>query len=557
MTVDWRSVTGARPPSRAGEGQVFLGTGDDSAQGTRAGELANIYRLNDPALAELPLTQLMDEQLASVREILSADTVAILLINEAGDHLVASAAKGIEEEVELGVRIPVGRGFAGRIASERQPIFIADVDHADILNPILREKRIRSLLGVPLIVEGDLLGVLHVGTLKPRLFNNEDATLLQFVASRVAPAIERARLLDALEREHRGALALQRSLLPDRLPELGSGPVAAHYVPAKDEVGGDWYDVIELAPGQVGLAIGDVAGHGIRAATLMGQLRTALRAYALDGYSPREVLGRVDRLLRSVRGRGMATAAYATFDVDSGRLILASAGHPPPVICGSDRPSRLLETSPCAPLGTLGYSNFVEVETTLEYGEIVVLYTDGLIERRGEPLDTGLERLIQATLGASSPSQVSARLISRLIPPAVDDDIAFVALQRAVVGDELLVRLPAQPSMLAEARQRIRTWLLAEDVPREEVDRIVLACTEACANAIEHAYRPGPAFFEIEGRTDDGDFVLKVRDTGSWRAPRGRHRGRGFTLIESLMDDVEVNTGTAGTEVSMSCRIER
>src|SRR5439155_570815 len=111
-----------------------------------------------------------------------------------------------------GVQIPLGRGFAGRIASERLPIFIADVNHADILNPILREKGIRSLLGVSLIVEGELLGVMHVGTLTPRMFTNNDASILQLVAARVAPAIERARLLDALEREHRGAVALQRSL---------------------------------------------------------------------------------------------------------------------------------------------------------------------------------------------------------------------------------------------------------------------------------------------------------------------------------------------------------
>jgi serine phosphatase RsbU (regulator of sigma subunit)/anti-sigma regulatory factor (Ser/Thr protein kinase) len=555
MSFDPRAAD-ERTSSQIGEGQVFLGTGGEPAQGSSRAELANIYRLSDPILAELSLERLMDEQLTSVREILGVDTVAILLLNEVGDYLVARAAKGLEEEVELGVRIPVGRGFAGRVAAQRQPIFIADVNHADIMNPILRQKGISSMLGVPLIVEGNLLGVIHVGTLQPRLFTNEDAAALQLVASRVAPAIERARLLDALDREHRGALALQRSLLPERVPELAVTPVAAHYFPAKDEVGGDWYDVIEIAPGLVGLAIGDVAGHGVRAATLMGQLRTALRAYALDGYSPKDVLGRVDQLLRSIRGRGMATAIYATFEVDSGRLVFASAGHPPPIICGAGRPSRLLEPSAARPpLGTVGYSYYVEAEVTLEYDELVLLYTDGLVERRGESLDAGLRRLVDATQGARSPTQLCSDIAAHLIPAAADDDIAFLALQREPVADELFIRIPAQASVLADVRQRLRTWLRAKDVLTEDVDKILLACGEACANAIEHAYLPGPAFFEIEGRRDNGEVTFMVRDTGSWREPRGRHRGRGFTIIESLMDVVEVNTGADGTEVFMTCHL--
>jgi anti-sigma regulatory factor (Ser/Thr protein kinase) len=411
------------------------------------------------------------------------------------------------------------------------------------------------MLGVPLIVEGDLLGVMHVGALQPRVFTNEDVTVLQLAASRVGPAIERARLLDALEREHRGALALQRSLLPDQLPDLAGAPVAAKYFPAKDEVGGDWYDVIELTPGKVGIAIGDVAGHGIRAATLMGQLRTALRAYAVDGYSPKDVLTRVDRLLRSIRGRGMATAAYGTFDLESGQILLASAGHPPPVHCSGET-AALLEIASHPPLGTLSYSHFVDHELSLDYGDMILLYTDGLIERRGERLEVGLERLTEATRGARSPAQLCAQVVSGLVPKAAEDDIAFVALQRAPVDDELFLRLPAQPSVLADVRQRLRTWLRARHIPAPEIEKLVLACGEACANAIEHAYRPGPAFFEIEGSTGGGDVTLTVRDMGAWREPRGQHRGRGFTIIESIMDDVNVTADGNGTEVMMKRRLE-
>src|SRR5207237_6546522 len=165
---------------------------------------------------------------------LSVDTVAILLLDEEDQQLVARAAKGIEEEVEQGVRIPIGRGFAGRIAAERVAIYIADVDHADILNPILREKGISSLLGIPLIVEGNLIGVMHVGSITPRTFGERDLAVLQVAAARAAPAIERARLVAELEREHQVAILLQRSLLPRRLPHVAGISVAARYLAAKD-----------------------------------------------------------------------------------------------------------------------------------------------------------------------------------------------------------------------------------------------------------------------------------------------------------------------------------
>jgi transcriptional regulator with GAF, ATPase, and Fis domain len=253
-------------------------------------ETHDLYRLSDPLLSELGLNELLDELLLRVQQALDVDTVAILLFDKSSQELVARAAKGIEEEVEQGVRIPIGRGFAGRIAAERVAIFIEDVDHADILNPILREKGIRSLLGVPMIVEGNVTGVLHVGSLHAREFTASDAAVLQLAAVRAAPAIERTQLYAALEHEHRVAVVLQRSLLPRRLPTVVGLSVAARYLPARDEVGGDWFDVIELPPGHVGIAIGDVVGHGTSAAALMGQLRTALHAYAIESHGPARTL---------------------------------------------------------------------------------------------------------------------------------------------------------------------------------------------------------------------------------------------------------------------------
>jgi signal transduction histidine kinase len=162
-----------------------------------AEQLRKIQTIADAALAHLTLVDLLDELLDRVREILGADTCAILLLDEATNELVARAARGIEEEVEQGVRIPVGMGFAGRVAALRQPVAIEDVDHADVLNPILREKGLKSLLGVPLLVHGDVIGVLHVGTLTHREFTRDDVDLLQLAAERAALAIEHGRVYEA------------------------------------------------------------------------------------------------------------------------------------------------------------------------------------------------------------------------------------------------------------------------------------------------------------------------------------------------------------------------
>jgi serine phosphatase RsbU (regulator of sigma subunit)/anti-sigma regulatory factor (Ser/Thr protein kinase) len=545
-----------RRRGKPGQGQVFLGTAGGPPLGPGAEQLLHVYRLTEQALAEMPLEALLDELLIRTREILGVDTVAILLLDDAKDELVARAAKGLEEEVERGVRIPIGGGFAGRIAAERTPIFIADVVHGEVLNPILREKGIRSLLGVPLIVDGKAVGVLHVGTLHPREFTNDHAALLQVVAARAAPAIERARLYEALDREHRGAVALQRSLLPEGVPDIVGVDIAVRYLPARDEVGGDWYDVIDLSGGLVGLAIGDVAGHGVRAAALMGQLRTALRAYALDGYAPGETLKHLDRLLHTIRGEGMATAAYALLDPGTGVLRLAGAGHPPPIVVPSSGQARVLEFTPAPPLGTLPFGTYLETQATLAPGDALMLYTDGLVERRGEPLSQGIERLRLHASVVGSADSLAQRVLERLVPRSgADDDVAIVVVRNLPIAPHFRLRLPATPQVLAQIRQVMRRWLHAYDANEEDVAAITLACGEACANAIEHAYSPAPTSFELEADFDDGLVTVSVRDGGRWRPAREDDRGRGLLMIEATVDELEVRSTSEGTELVMRRRL--
>ena len=518
-------------------------------------QLRSSYRFSDPKLSELPLEALLNELLVRVQEALSVDTAAILLYDEEANQLVARAAKGIEEEVEQGVRLPIGKGFAGRIAGERVAIFIADVDHAEILNPILREKGIRSLLGVPLIVEGSLIGVLHVGSLTPRTFKQSDLAVLQLAAARAAPAIERASLFAKLEHEHRVSMVLQRSLLPKRLVEVTGVGVAARYLPAREEVGGDWYDVIELPRGKVGVVIGDVVGHGIAAAALMGRLRTALHSYAIESHGPGRTLELVDRFVQSLNEPAMATAAYAVFDTYTSQVCYATAGHLPPVVISGGE-ARALEVTPAPPLGAFPYGRCPEHDLELQSGDMLFLYTDGLVERRGTPLNLGIEALATAVRGARTPEEACTFAVAELVPyDGLRDDAAIVALQNSAVPLELHLRLPAQPRTLAHVRRVLRRWLLARGADEADVAEVTIAVSEACANAIEHAYSPAPANFELDAFGPSGEITVAVRDEGRWRAPRGSNRGRGLSIMVAAMDDVQIERTETGTEVVMRRRL--
>jgi len=517
------------------QGQVVLPS--DTADIAVEQQVANLYRLGDPALSELPLEEFLEELLIRVREAVAADTVAILLYDAETQQLEARAAKGIEEEVERGVRLPLGHGFAGRIAAERVPIFIADVDHADILNPLLRKRGIRSLLGIPMIVEGNLIGVLHVGSLTPRTFDERDVAVLQFAAARAAPGIERARLSLELAHEHRVAVTLQRNLLPRQLSEVVGVSTAARYLPSSDEVGGDWYDVFELPQGNLGIAIGDVAGHGLRSAALMGQLRTALHAYAMEGHDPSRTLELLDRFIQETPEFAMATAAYGVLDPDTGTVRLASAGHLPPVVIGGGQ-ARLVEVEPAAPLGAVLYRRQEAVEFELAAEEVLLLYTDGLVEVPHVPLDDTLEDLVALVAPATSAEEACQLAVGVLPLQRLRDDVALVAVRLDEIPEELRLRLPADAKVLAEFRRSLRRWLHARRADEATIAEVTIAANEACANAIEHAYSPGPAVFEVEAVERDGEVTIVVRDHGRWRQPRGTNRGRGLSIIEAAMDAV-------------------
>jgi len=363
------------------------------------------------------------------------------------------------------------------------------------------------------------------------------------------------------QREHQIAETLQRNLLPDRLPEIPGVTLAARYVPATADVqvGGDWYDVVQLRDGLIGLAIGDVAGHGLQAAATMGQVRMALRAYALQDPSPVSVMRGVHQLVSQLPTPEMVTLMYLVFDPATRMLRFTNAGHPPALVIGSGE-SSYLEDGLAPPVGVTADARYTETSHELSSGATLLLYTDGLVERRGVSIQDGLDRLsLEAVTHATSDlDELCDRLLSSLLDQnQVADDIALLAMRAVALSDGALVlRLSAEPRMLVQMRGALRRWLRESDVATSDENDILVACGEACANVVQHAYGATPGDMEVWARLVDGSVELSVRDHGEWRPAADRGGGWGLQLIRGLMDSVDVERDADGTEVRMRRRVQ-
>ena len=510
--------------------------------------LRRIEWVTDAALAHLGVEDLLAELLERVQALLEVDTVAVLLLDASAEQLVATAARGIEAEVRQGVQIPLGRGFAGRVAAEKKPVILPQVDHTTVLNPILWEHGIRSLLGVPLLTGGSVIGVLHVGTLGTRQFTADDVRLLEIVADRVASVIQ-ARQAQA---QRTAAGLLQRSLLPTRLPVVPGLEMAARYVPAeRGGVGGDWYDVFVLPSGGLCVVVGDVVGRGFAAAEEMGQLRSTLRAHAFFSSDPAEALTRLNQQVQHFdRPRMMATAQLAMLEPSFGRLRLSSAGHLPPVLAFADRHASIVDVLNDPPVGVSSGVRRRSTTINVPEGALLCFYTDGLVERRAIPLDDGLQRLCGA-VGAGPAESVCSRIMRQLIgdePPA--DDIAVLVLRRQQLTEigPLELALPAQPWSLKDVRDSLRPWLSAVGAGPRAVADLLIAVGEACTNVVEHAYGPEGGIMTVRLELELPDVVATIEDLGRWQSHH-EGRGRGMLVMRRCVDDVRISRSSTGTTV--------
>ena len=421
--------------ARTDHARLYAAERDARLEADRATEaLRQLQQVTDVALSHLKLDDLLNELMSRVSQVLSVDVAVAMLRDGSDEALRVYAARGLPEERWRAIRVPIGEGFAGRIAADARPVVIDDVDDSDEITPEMRETGLHSLMGVPLIAEGRVIGVLSVGCFSDRRFMPDETRLLQLAADRAAVAIDHARLF---EREHRIAETLQRSLLPDSLPQVPGIAVAGRYLPARAEarVGGDWYDAVALDGDRLAVSIGDVAGHGIQAAALMGRLRDSLRTSALEGSDAATATERVDRLFLSQNGQSdlIATSIFMVVERGGSRVDFASAGHPPPLVVRPDGSAAYLNEGRSLPLGVgeNGYRRQSAGATPVDPGSVILLYTDGLVERRDAGLDEGLARLERAARGASrEPGAFCDDVIERMLGgegPA--DDVAVVAIR--------------------------------------------------------------------------------------------------------------------------------
>jgi PAS domain S-box-containing protein len=453
-----------------------------------------------------------------------------------------------------GGKAVVGRELAALVESEDRASLDALVASAREGAPVLpgAELRLAADEELPVSVlawgvrepDGRILTVLvQVDDLRER--RRAEAARERLIAERAA----RAQAEAAYERERSIASTLQRDLLPRRLPDAPGVSLAAHFSAGggRNTVGGDWFDAFPLAGGRLGLIIGDVAGRGVAAAARMGQLRSVARAYAVEGHQPAEVVARLNLYHQALRADDMTTLVYAIVEPDLGRLRVVNAGHPPPGLAVPGAAARLLEGS-CPALGIAEICQPPEIVVDFPPGATLVLYTDGLIERRREAIDCGLARLLGAMSESGNGIETLREhvLAACLGPDPVDDDVtALFVRAEPVLGDVVRVTLTPDPHALAALRRMLRRWLTEMGAERDETAAIVMAANEAWQNAIEHGHgwAPVPVSVRFE-RTDDG-VVIRVRDAGGrGRPPSDPDRGRGIELMRGLMDDTSLDLGS-------------
>ena len=397
--------------------------------------------------------------------------------------------------------------------------------------------------------------VVWIDLAEQRPFTLEDQTLLTVLAGRLGQGLQRVYQVD---QQRETALALQHAILgPAHLP----GGFAVRYQAASRplQVGGDWYDVIDLEDGRIGLVVGDCVGHDLAAATVMGQVRSACRALLLGDPSPGAALTGMDRFAARLPGAQCTTAVCAVLNPDTGELVYSSAGHPPPILVYADGTTQILDDAHTIALGIRPGWSRPEAHLIMPARATLVLYTDGLVERRRTALDHGISQVAALVQDgrASTLNDLANQIMSRLAPSGgYQDDVALLLYRHPAPLD---LKFPAHASHLAPARTALRSWLTQAQVRPDQTLNVLIAAGEAVSNAIEHGHRHSPEGIISLGATVLADQVqLTITDTGSWEPPRPAkesHRGRGITLMRRLMHEVSINSDTAGTTVHLSARI--
>jgi PAS domain S-box-containing protein len=482
-----------------------------------AGRLARVAAITD-GLDAMGLDELVQELCRRLHEVLGARGAAVRVL-DAGGAAVADAERGSAEQA--------ARALREALADGRGPLTVEE-----------------GVVAVPLRVGGAVFGAVAVAGANGSTPAGQRDALVAHAAERAALIIRRALLF---EREQHVASTLQRDLLPQSLPDLPGVSLAAHFRAGGHgiEVGGDWYDVIPLTGGRVGLVVGDVAGRGVAAAARMGQLRSVARAYALEGHSPAVFAQRMNVYHRALSPDELTTIVYAVIEPDRGRLSFVNAGHPPPLLVPVRGTPRLLE-GVTPPLGVSDLPVHPEIVVDFPPGAAVVLYTDGLVERRGEGVDVGLKRLLGAARGNRDGLEaLRDRVVDNCLGPSSgDDDVtALFVRAEAELGPSAQFTLSPDADALGALRRMLRRWLAEAGASTDDVAAVTMAANEAWENAIEHAHAFAPVPISVAFERRDGDVFVTVHDAGGTPKESDPDRGRGLDLMQALMDEASFSFG--------------
>nr|WP_082135903.1 SpoIIE family protein phosphatase [Mycobacterium sp. EPa45] len=388
-----------------------------------------------------------------------------------------------------------------------------------------------------------------------RQFTLEDQTLLTVLAGRLGQGLQRVHRVD---QQRETALALQHAILgPSDLP---SGFAVRYQAASRPlQVGGDWYDIVSLDDGRIALVVGDCVGHGLPAATVMGQIRSACRALLFENPSPAVALAGLDRFAARLPGAQCTTAVCAVLNPDTGELVYSSAGHPPPIVVAPDGTTQMLDGGHTIALGIRHDWPRPEARITLPARASLALYTDGLVERRSSPLEDGISRAAGLIRDGQALvlDDLADHVMSSLAPSdGYQDDVVFLLYRQPAA---LELEFPAEADRLAGTRIVLRDWLSRAGMKPRQAMNVLIATGEAVANGIEHGYRDGPGGTIRLTATAKADQVqLDVVDKGSWKPaqPAGHsNRGRGIAFMRELMDDVAITHDAWGTAIHLSVRI--
>lgn len=486
---------------------------------------------------------------------LGAVSVMLGVVDGGRIHLVAEGQLGSYvpeiEYTRIDARFPMSEAVR-----TMQPVYLTARDEFQTrypeLWPYIEPLSVRSGVYLPLIAQGRPIGALGLLYTREREFTDEERNLLMALGSGIAQSLQRAILF---EQEHDLAEGLQRAMLPRRIPEVAGARIAVRYRSARmgRDVGGDWYDVVPLGEGKVGLMIGDVEGHDTDAAAVMGQLRIALRAYVAEGHTPGTAMARASAFLRELETERFATCTYAEADLTTGMLRVVRAGHLEPLVRRGDGSVHRIQVAGGLPLGlpagegtggTGTGTGYPVTSLELHPGDTLLLCTDGLIERPGADSDTGMRELVAAVRGGPVDVQELADVLCDLVGDSGGgDDMALLVLRRrgtpvARGGGPLRQRLePGDPDAPAMARHLIRAAVAAWGA-WDRADEIELAADELMTNALVHTDGGGLVGMRL---TADGRIRIEVEDSSS-ALPRPREAGdwavsgRGLLLVDRLSD---------------------